>query len=239
MGVSKPPPTLSSASFHHATPVIAPPRSPLFPRSSGRPTLTSPRLFDGPTPQVPLRASSTRPRPRSPTLATSPTSPHLFSSSLAALNHSLTNLSLPRSTAALSPTTWSTPLEALIAPSRRSSLFNILPQSTSSGTSLAQDGVLKRKSHRLYASLPRLLAAIPHEYTSTQEVVHKAIQKRVPKIVADKRSLLATSSKVNIANSNLEDTVRTVQNLRRLEHFQTISLLLYRSLQTLESIKGT
>ncbi|KAJ1925441.1 hypothetical protein IWQ60_004561 [Tieghemiomyces parasiticus] len=175
-----------------------------------------------------------------------PTAP--FSTSLAALNQSLTNLSLPRNAGALlSPTVWTSTLDTIIAPSRRSSLFSgILPHSGGGSGQAAParpgeevaDAGIQRKSRKVIHVLPRLLATVPQEYTLALGYVHRLTKRRVPKIVDDKHSMQATTAKVVTATDNLQDSLATVRSVQSLDQFQTVSQLLYRSLQTLDMLKS-
>ncbi|KAJ1983622.1 hypothetical protein H4R34_001170 [Dimargaris verticillata] len=199
----------------------------------------------------------------------SPTSPVQFSSSLAALNHSLQNLSthktVPSSATALgsarplSTSAWTSPLDALIMPVRRSSILaSIVPGHSGNGDDPAPFALYAHPSDahtkggttvasitpqpgsrqdQLRHAIPRLLAAGPNTAADALQVVHTSVHKHVPRLVKAKRSVLETTVRVELAVADMQDAVATLQTMQSLNQFQTMRHLLYRALQTMESLK--
>ncbi|KAJ1968997.1 hypothetical protein IWQ62_000907 [Dispira parvispora] len=243
--LSKPTLTLSSMSLHHATPVIASARSPLL-GGTVPPALVPVTKND--RRQVNQQSRSRRMSEMAPWTpgepAHSPTSPPLFSSSLAALNQSLANLTVggPNpSTAVLSPSLWPAPLDQLVTPSRRSSLLgNWGPSNphTIRDPESAHLRSLQDKVHQVARSLPHWLAVVPHYHSQALESVYQSVHTVVPRVVASKKVVRSTKHKVALAESDVRDSLVTVRALRSLDQINNINSLLYRALHTLETIKG-
>ncbi|KAJ1659679.1 hypothetical protein IWQ61_001265 [Dispira simplex] len=244
--LSKPTLTLSSMSLHHATPVIAPARSPLL-TGSVPPALVP--VTENDLRQVNQQSRRRRMSEMTPWTAGepahSPTSPPLFSSSLAALNQSLANLTVggPHPpTAVLSPSLWPTPLDHLVTPSRRSSLLgNWGPPGNPHAVRDPQSvhlRTLQEKVHQVARSFPHWLAVVPHYHSQALGSVYQSVHTAVPRLVVSKRAVRSTKHKVALAESDIRDSLITVRALRSLDQIHNINSLLYRALQTLETIKG-
>ncbi|KAJ1969847.1 hypothetical protein H4R35_006031, partial [Dimargaris xerosporica] len=90
---------------------------------------------------------------------------------------------------------------------------------------------------QLRYAIPQLLAAAPNTAASALQVVHTSVHKHVPRLVKSKRSVLETTARVELAVADMQDAVATLQTMQSLTQFQTMRHLLYRALQTMESLK--